>query len=396
MFKSIKSVIIIGSVTLAIAACGGSNNTVKKIEVPVKPPVEIVTFDYQALIDGSISDIVPGIVLLVESPESKFLGSSGLADITSQQPMQVDHIIPNGSAGKKATALLTVMLANEGLLSLDDHISNWLPSSLLSQIQHSEEMTIRQLLNHNAGVYDYLDEATLGDFYAAIQADVTSLKTDVFALQFALNYPAYSEPGAGFKYSNTGYILVGLVLDEILGEHHSVAMRNRIFDPLAMHSAYYGGVEKENGDIISGYFHDVSGEFTGEVGGVINTKSWYENIGVADAPMVANVEDMALLLRSIVSEDSSISAEVRATLLAEDNFVQLGEQVSYGSGLIKEIIAGELVYHHGGLEIGYSTENYYIPATKTSITAFANCGGSKPCEEQVDALIDQVKLAVLK
>ncbi len=390
MFNSIKSALIISSLTLAITACGGggSKATSNENQTPV-------VFDYQALIDQTISDVIPGIVLLVETPERKFLGSSGLADIDSHLPMQVDHIMPNGSAGKKATALLTVILAEEGLLSLDDLISNWLPEQLLSQIPFSEQMTIRQLLNHSAGVYDYLDDDTIADFFAAIQADPESLKTDAFALQFALNQPAYFEPGEGWEYSNTGYLLVGLVLDEILGEHHSIAMRNRVFDPLAMHSTHFGGVEKEQGDIISGYYHDIDGDFTSEAGKVINTKSWYENIGVADAPMVASVEDMALLLRSIVSDDSNISQDIRTIMMAEDNLQYIDGEESYALGLFKTSIAGNVVYEHGGLEAGYSTFNLYIPAINTSITAFANCGGSDPCEEQFDDLIKQVLIEEL-
>jgi len=74
-----------------------------------------------------------------------------------------------------------------------------------------------------------------------------------------------------------------------------------------MHSSHYGGIEKSRGDIISGYYRYDNGE-------VINTKTLYENIGVADAPLVSSVEDIALLLKTIVGENSFISQQVKETL----------------------------------------------------------------------------------
>ena len=224
MPDKLKSLLLF-AVILSLAACGGGGKEKTKVAAPIislEPPV----FNYQAAIDSAITDIVPGIILLVEKPDFKFLGSAGLADIETQAPMQTYHVMPNGSAGKKLTALLTVMLDEEGLLSLDDTIDNWLSDEILAQIENSEKMTIRQLLNHTSGIHDYLDESTNDDFIHALLTDTETLKTDSYVLPFGLNYPAYSLPGEAFNYSNTGYLLVGLILDEVLGNHHSSAIRN--------------------------------------------------------------------------------------------------------------------------------------------------------------------------
>ena len=297
--------------------------------------------------------------------------------------METYHLIPAGSSGKKATALLVSLLAEDGLLDLDAPISMWLPEELLSQIQHSDNMTIRTLLNHTSGIFDYLDPSTAREYFEAIQMDTTSLKTDIFPLQFTLNKAGYFAPGEGFKYSNTGYLLAGLIMDQVLGEHHSVALRNRVIDPIGMISSYYSGVEKERGEIISGYYTDVDGE-------VIQTKSWYENIGVADAPLVSSVNDMALLLKTIIEDETLISQEVRDNLFGSTNLITLENGFFYGLGIYKENFNGKLVYHHNGLEIGYSTVNIYIPESKTSITAFLNCGGSTQCESEIDGMVNKI------
>jgi len=384
-----QSLTLTTAIILFLSACGGSDEPIKeykKTEIPV-------ALDYQQLIESKVSEVVPGIILLVEKPDFKFLGSAGLADVETQTPMQTYHVMLNGSAGKKLTALLTVMLDEEGLLNLDDTIDNWLSDEILAQIENSEQITLRQLLNHTSGIFNYLGEAISDDFFQAVLADPETIKTDSYVLPFGLNQPAYSLPGEEFHYSNTGYLLTGLILDEVLGEHHSSAMRNRILNPFGMNSSFYNGVEKSLGEIISGYVvDDVYGEF--------NSKPYYENIGVADAPLSANVEDLAVLLKLIVGQGSSISQYAKEQLFGESHLVHLDGyyydaadgNASYGLGLYKESMNNKVVYHHNGLEPGYTTTNIYIADSQTSITALFNCGASEQCKIETEALINTILL----
>jgi len=382
-FSRLASALCIAYSSIILTGCGGSSSKSEPVVVEEQPVVVVeqpVAMDYQTLIDSAISDTIPGIVLLVDSPENRFLGSAGVASRESLEAMQVSAVMPNGSAGKKLTALLVAQLADQGLLSLDETIDHWLPEELLSQIEHSEKMTLRQLLNHTAGVYDYLDD---DDYESAVFHDPESLKTDAYVLQFALNKPASFEPGEGWDYSNTGYLLAGLILDEVLGQHHSQEIRGRILEPLGMNASYYGGVESERGEIIDGYYALESGE-------VISTKAFYHNIGIADAPLVANVEDVALLLKTIIEDDSFVGQEVREALIGESNLQSMGDGKFYGMGVIKETINDTVVYHHGGEEAGYSTTNIYIPSSQTSITAFFNCGGYEACEQETDEVVHAI------
>jgi len=170
-------------------------------------------------------------------------------------------------------------------------------------------------------------------------------------------------------------------------------MRNRILNPFGMNSSFYNGVEKSLGEIISGYVvDDVYGEF--------NSKPYYENIGVADAPLSANVEDLAVLLKLIVGQGSSISQYAKEQLFGESHLVHLDGyyydaadgNASYGLGLYKESMNNKVVYHHNGLEPGYTTTNIYIADSQTSITALFNCGASEQCEIETEALINTILL----
>lgn len=113
--------------------------------------------DYQLTIDGLISNDIPGIILLVEKTESRFLGSVGVSNLDSQLPMQVGDIMPTASTGKKMIALFAIQWADEGLLNLDDTLDIWVDESLVLHIVNSEQITMRQLLNHTSGVFNYAD-----------------------------------------------------------------------------------------------------------------------------------------------------------------------------------------------------------------------------------------------
>jgi D-alanyl-D-alanine carboxypeptidase len=133
------------------------------------------------------------------------------------------------------------------------------------------------------------------------------------------------------------------------------------------------------GDIISGYVvNDVYGEF--------DSKPFYENIGVADAPLTASVEDLALLLKMIVGPGDAVSPYVKDQLFGESHLVKIDESTRYGLGLFIETVNNKVVYHHNGLEPGYSTTNIYLPDSQTSITIFFNCGASNQCEDETGLL----------
>ena len=388
----IKSKLLNSLVSVAIlSACGGSGSSAKSQPTPQPAPTPapiVEEFDYQALIDEAINEDVPGIILAIDGPETEFIGSAGVADIDSQESMQTYHVMPAGSAGKKATSLLVTLLHQEGLLDIDNTITTWLPESLTSQIEYSSEMTLRQLLSHTAGVYDYLDDRTSDEWFETGFTDTDTLKTDIYALQFALNREAYFEPGEGFDYSNTGYLLAGLILDEVLGEHHHNAMRSRIIEPLGLNDTFYLGIEKELGDIISGYVIDDE---------ILNTKPFYENVAVADAPLATSVTDLSTLLRAIMTDDSVVNDDIRELLIGEENLnlIDANNQFYVGMGMFKSIRGDYTLYHNGGEEAGYKTENIYIEELDTTVTAFFNCYGHITCKEQTYELVQEVLTELL-
>lgn len=373
---------VICSFALAFAGCQKSHNANNEPGIDLEKP-----FDYQALLNAATSGELPGVVLYIESPQLYFYGAAGVADLDDKTPMPVDARIPNGSAGKKLTALLVAMLVDEQKLNLDQPITSYLPAQITDKIANAASMTIRQMLQHRAGLFDYLNDSNRA-FYQAVLAEPESLKTDLFALQFAFDQPAHFAPAQGWSYSNTGYILTGLVLDQLLGEHHSRAMRSYIFEPLGLHSMSYGGLEKTYAPITPGYFKTEEG--------MLNTRQYYQNIGLADAPVVSNAKDMAHILKFIV-EGKQLSSTTHQLLMDDASFVGTGiGTLAYSYGLFKETINGKKVIQHGGRELGYATYNFYIAETKTTGSMLINCNGYQTCDDAHETLSKKVLAELTK
>ena len=373
------------AVAIGLTACGSSDESAKQNAQPVNHAEQ--KFDFQALLNKTVEGEIPGVVLYIESPELTFHGAAGVADINEQTPMQIDARIPNGSAGKKLTALMASMLVDDQLLDLDKPITAYLSTDITSRVANAETITTRQMLQHTAGLFDYLNESE-GAFYDAVLQEPDSLKTDAFAMQFVYDQEANFKAGNDWAYSNTGYILTGLIFDMLLGEHHSNAMRQRIFEPFGLDSMSYGGVEKEFASINSGYFLS-DGE-------QVDTKPYYQNIGVADAPVVGTAKDMADVLKIIVNGEL-LSTTSHELMMAESNFINTNiSGLQYGYGLFKENINGKEVIHHHGSELGYATYNFYIKEANTSAAFLVNCNGYTDCDNAHNKLYMQLLKVLTK
>jgi D-alanyl-D-alanine carboxypeptidase len=207
------------------------------------------------------------------------------------------------------------------------------------------------------------------------------LKTYIDFLELIFHHAGYFLPGEGYEYSNSGYSLAGLILDEVLGEHHSVAMRNRYFDPLGMTSTYYKGTEASLGDFISGYLTtDVE---------PLDTSAFLINTSHANSPVISSVEDMAIFLKTLITEESFANDAVKNTLFGEDNLIIQSANEKSGLGISIVIIDGNTVYANAGLTFGYMAQSIYIEDTDTSIVLFFNCGdgGVNTCSTTFDDLI---------
>ncbi|NMP31834.1 beta-lactamase family protein [Thalassotalea sp. M1531] len=381
----IKSLLIASTVSLFITACGGSSNSSKSPNQSTSQNTNqdnsqtTTVFDYQALIDGVVDHNVPGVILRVDTGQTQFVGSAGVTDTDTLEPMQNYHQQPTASAGKPMISLLVAMLAEEGLLNIDDTLDTWLDEEILERIENSRQMTLRQLLNHSAGVFNFVDDEA---YITMLLEEPERYKSTLDFLPIAYDKPAQFSPGADYSYSNTGYLLASLVVDKLFDEHHSVALRERILNPLALNSTYYRGIEKSLGDFIQGYHVDDGERYL--------TKAHHENIATANDPVVSSVEDMGRFLKALVTDTSFISDEVRELMWGEQSLMHVDDQVYYGLGISLETFQDTTAYAHAGLNYGYRTVNIYVKEKDLTITAFINCSTEPYCTDAMDIVVNNV------
>ncbi|WP_063375710.1 serine hydrolase domain-containing protein [Pseudoalteromonas luteoviolacea] len=238
---------LIAFIMFGLSACGSNTNqsTQPQPQQETKPSQQqgVKQLDYQTLINGLISNEVHGIILHVSAPSGTFTSSAGLANLTTQEVLQPSAVYHLASGGKVFTALLAVQLHEEGLLDLDLTIDNWLSNELASQIQYSDQITLRQLLNHSSGIYNYSDPLREDAYVEFVMANYKSGISNEDLLQFAYGQSGYFKPGKGVKYSNSNYVLIGMIMDSVLGHPNALAMRDKIIDRLALSDTFSVGIE---------------------------------------------------------------------------------------------------------------------------------------------------------
>lgn len=169
---------------------------------------------------------IPGLALaIVHRGEVVKVKGYGLANVEHNVPTTPATVFQSASLGKQFTAAVVLLLAHDGKLALDDPIARYLSGTPAAW----QSITIRHLLTHTSGIPDYESDSTWMDF----RRDYT----DVELLRIFARHPPLFAPGDDWSYSNTGYVLLGMIIGAVTGAHWSEFARARIFRPLGMETA---------------------------------------------------------------------------------------------------------------------------------------------------------------
>ncbi|WP_171045573.1 serine hydrolase domain-containing protein [Pseudoalteromonas rubra] len=373
-----------------VCSCGGTQGAAYD---EVRQPENGLHRQVTPMLVDLVSDFIPGVSVYIETSDERYYGSAGYADLQTQAPMTSQTRIPNGSAGKKLIGLLVAILEDKKLLSLDEPVLPWVPYDMVGRIQNLETMTLRQLLNHSAGIVEYNDVGEL-DFTRAQLAEEALRKGNRFALRFVLEQQAYFEPGSGFAYSNSGYVLAGMVIENKLKQPLGRLLHEHVIEPLALTETFVKGYDVEADDVASGYFFNMEEpDFVLPYRQRYNTKQLIVNTALADAPVSSSARDMAKLLKAIVVKKPPVNERIYRNMVGDahlqtarwlPNF--LHGELYYGLGVMVEKYDDGVLYHHGGNEFGYITQSIYLAEQDVAIGLIANCGAQDECDEPIIAL----------
>jgi D-alanyl-D-alanine carboxypeptidase len=270
-----------------------------------------------------------------------------------------------GSIGKTFAALVTAQLALEGELDLDAPISSWLADRpWFERLRNGDRITLRQLLNHSAGVPDYLESPR---FYIARFGRGERGFTPDEIIRYVANASPTGEPGEHYAYSDTHYILVGLILETVTGARYADLVRERVIEPLDLTSTQVlEGRTFEN--LAVGHDPGPFGSLTPmSRNGRLKLNYDFE---WAAGGLVSTPTDLARFYWALGGDE--LAAE-RAVMLANANPINLERQIYYGLGVFVTRYPGDQYrLFHGGGFAGYRSAVVFDTRTGHAIALQGN------------------------
>ena len=261
------------------------------------------------------------IVYVDQAGKSPGYYAAGWHDRKKKIPAYPQALFKIASITKLYVAVATTKLIKEGRLSLDGTLADYFPE-LVGRIENADRITLRMMVQHRSGIPNFVDHP---DYWT------NPPKNKQETLDYALDLPADFEPGEGYGYSNTNYMLISDLIDKVLGYSHQQYIKEEILMPLKLNNTFGLLNEVDINEVMSGYYVGYEEDFK------------TENTGL----MLATAEDVGKFLRAL--NDGSVFNE--------------GEQ---------EIYSSIYVYEHTGLLVGYQSIARYHKDIDAVVIQFNN------------------------
>ena len=316
-------------------------------------PADIAS-EAEAILAAAYRDGEPGAAAIVmKDGQVLWSGGRGLADIESGRPIAPDTVFRIGSITKQFTAAVVLQLVAEGKLSLDDPLSRFFPD----WPQPGARATVRQLLNHTSG----LPEFTAVPGYMGSEATMRPVTTaDLVAV--IRGRPSPSEPGQRWQYNNSGYVLLGAIVEQLTGKAWHEAVAERLTRPLGLSTIGYGPATETDPARARPYIF--------EGGGFTAARGVHMSVGHAAGALVGSVGDLARWTQAL-HHGRVVSPELYREMTAPGPLAG-GGRAPYGFGLHLIEYRGQPAFRHGGAAAGVDTGSIYVPAEDLFVAVLSN------------------------
>ena len=365
LFVSIIIIVLLAGCQIdEVPPVGNYNCTLETMQSPSNHPKDL---QFKNLMDSIVASGVPGIQLSVNYPgQGLWNGAMGYADLAGNVEILPCNITRVGSTVKTFAAVTILLLQEEGKLTIDEPISNYLSPDQIRGLDNAESSTILQLLQHSSGIYNYIQSA---QFQTASLNDLTRVWHPDDLLEYARGKSAYFESGTDVLYSNTNYILLGMIIEKVTGKPCYKAFEEKIFLPLGMQSTQFAAENPVPDEIVRGYV-----DFYSNLNIIDATDFSGWDYFTADGGLLSNAHDLNIFLQALFDEQ----------LLKPESLVQMLDWqareesfpdefvTDYGLGIFKIDTAYGPAYIHSGDAIGYFASMVYFPDQKVSLSYAVN------------------------
>ncbi|MFF7125567.1 serine hydrolase [Streptomyces sp. NPDC008240] len=350
---------VLGAVVLSLVAVPARAATAQAdAPTPAALPAPDTT-GLDAVLRSAVAQGAPGALARIDDNGSTYRLSRGVADRGTRQSISTDDRFRIGSVTKSFSAVVLLQLADEHKLDLDAPVNRYLPGLL-----PDDRITVRHVLSHRSGLYDYSN-----DMFAQSVSGFEAVRNKVYTYQqlvnLSLQKPRTNAPGAAYSYSNTNFVVAGMLIEKLTGHSVKTEYENRILKPLSLTDTFYVHPDtKIPGRYTRGYLTpDTAGAPL--VDATTQTVSWAQSAGaIISSARDLNTFYSALLRGKLMS----------AARLAEmERFTRVNSTTAYGLGLRRrDLSCGVSVYGHTGAVQGYYTYAFASKDGKRSVAAVAN------------------------
>lgn len=292
-------------------------------------------------IDRAVQDGATGMIATLTENGQTVTLTSGVADIETRAPIPAEppQQVRVGSISKTFVSAVVLQLVAEGKIRLDEPVDTYLPGVLRGEGIDGRVITVRQILRHQSGLPELSDDPRVNEYRAAVDGRIM---TPPEQLAIILSRPADFAPGARFEYSNSNYIVAGVLIERVTGAPYVDELDRRVLKPLALHDTYLPGP----GDI------DIRGPHPkgyADIDGVVTDVSRIEpSVPWAAGGMVATGNDLNRFYQALLAGQVVPAAELREMRTG----VPMGQaDMNYGLGLGSTYLpcGAEYVGHTGSI-----------------------------------------------
>jgi len=302
---------------------------------------------------------VPGVsVAVVRGRDTIVMRGYGYADLATRRPAGPTTVYQIGSITKQFTSAAIMRLVEKGKIHLDDDISVYLPNFP----EQGHHVTVRELLNHTSGIHDYTNQIKTWQPHWAEDLPPDSIvgfvKRDTF--DFA--------PGTSWSYDNTGYVLLGMIVEKASGKPYADYLTEQFFKPLHLRQTRYCPNHPTDTTYATGY--------SIKDGKSVPAAYLSMTQPFAAGALCSTVRDFLVWQRAL-NTGHVVSAASYALMTTPDTIAN-GRRLNYGFGLMAGHLGTHRVIEHSGGIFGFTTDQMWFPDDTLSVIVFTNTDGKNP------------------
>jgi D-alanyl-D-alanine carboxypeptidase len=299
------------------------------------------------------SGVVAGVaVAVVKGRDTLLFRGYGFADLENKVPVTPQTVFRIGSITKQFTSSAVMQLVEQGKIGLDDDIMKYLPNVPT----HGRRILVRHLLNHTSGIPSYTD---IGQPFAAVSR--LDLAADSLVAIVAHDSLLF-EPGTHFYYNNTGYFMLGMILERVTGRKYGDYVEERLFAPAGLRQTVYCDSRRIIPHRAQGYERTPPG--------LVNADFLSMQLPFAAGSLCSTIGDLVAWTARL-SHGRVVGATSYAQMTTPVTLPS-GRPMSYGFGLGSDMLAGHRVISHGGGINGFISQLTYLPQDSLTIVVLSN------------------------